>query len=108
MVCKSTQVESHLCLFEKVTYSGARAILPVYCTTPTVALLKEANILPAEIELERLSQAAAVRTTRLDPRHPLHKCAEWIRKENRATSRFTRKILVLLQSENINPIAQPL
>jgi hypothetical protein len=75
-VRKSTQVESHLRLFEKVTYSGARAILPVYCTTPTAVLLKEANILPAEIELERLSQAAAVRTTRLDPRHPLRKRAE--------------------------------
>jgi hypothetical protein len=67
IVYKSTQIKGHLYFFEKVTYSGVRAILPMYCTTPIAALLKEANILPAEIKLERLSQAATVRTICLDP-----------------------------------------
>jgi len=47
----SNRVDSHIRLLEKVTHSGARAILPVYRTTPTAALLKESQILPPEIQL---------------------------------------------------------
>jgi hypothetical protein len=45
----SNRVDSHIRLLEKVTLSGARAILPVYRTTPIAALLKESQILPLEI-----------------------------------------------------------
>ena len=88
-------------------YSGARAILPAYCTTPTSALLKESQILPPEIQLNLASQTFAARTARLDPYHPLRKRADKITKVGKPTSRFARWILALPRSETVNLIARP-
>jgi hypothetical protein len=52
----SNRIGSHIQLLEKVVYSGARAALPAYHTTPTAALLKESQILPPEIQLDQISR----------------------------------------------------
>src|SRR5438045_9368663 len=49
--CISNCIEAHTWLLEKVAYSGARAILPAYHTTPTLALLKESQTLPPQTHL---------------------------------------------------------
>lgn len=104
---KTTRTGIHLQLLDKVTYNCARAILPAYRTTPTPALLKEAGILPAEIELNKLSRTFAARTSRLDPRHPLRLRSVTVRKTRQPTSRFARQILALPPAEQVNPIKWP-
>jgi hypothetical protein len=85
-------------------YNYARAILPAYRITPTPALLKESGILPAEIELNKLSRTYAARTARLDSYYPLHIRAVKVRITGRPTSRFARQILALPLAEHINLI----
>lgn len=103
----SNRIDGHLRLLEKVTYSSARAILPVYRTTPTAALLKEAGILAPEIQLNLHSQAYAARTARLDPYHPLRQRAAEILRTRTPSSRLARWILALPLSEIVNPIQEP-
>jgi len=103
----SNRIEAHTQLLEKVAYSGARAILPVYCTTPTAALLKESQIPPPEIQLNQISQTYAARTARLDPYHPTRKRADKVARTRKPTSRFARWILSLPRAEVVNPIAIP-
>ena len=67
----NNRVQGHLRLLEKVVLTSARAILPVYKTTQAAVLLREARLLPPEIELDLISQTFATRTARLDPFHPL-------------------------------------
>ena len=67
----SNCIEAHLHLFDKVTYSSARAILPVYCTTLTLALLKESGILLAKIELDKLLCTFVAYIAYLDLYYPL-------------------------------------
>jgi len=88
-------------------YNCARAILPAYRTTPMPALLKEAGILPAEIELDKLSQTFAARTSRLDPQYPLHLQSVTVCKTRQPTSRFACQILALPLAEQVNPIKWP-
>jgi ribonuclease HI len=90
-----------------MTYNCARAILPVYRTTLTPALLKESGILSAEIELNKLSRTYAARTARLDSRHPLRIRAVKVRTTGRPISRFARQILALPLAEHIDPIIRP-
>jgi hypothetical protein len=70
-------------------------------------LLKESGILPAEIELNKLSRTYAARTARLDSRHPLRIRAVKVRTTGRPTSRFARQILALPLAEYIDPIIRP-
>lgn len=51
----SNKVGLHLKAFEKVYTTAARAILPVYRTTPISALLRESGLNPAEISLDNIS-----------------------------------------------------
>lgn len=100
------RVGTHLNILDKVHRATARAILPVYCTTPSVILYRESGITTAELALENLSRRAAIRTRRLDPLHPLN-----IR-SCRATSmasdtRFTRAIKKIPMSEQIDPLSDP-
>ncbi|KAI1002061.1 hypothetical protein K3495_g6142 [Podosphaera aphanis] len=50
---------------------AARAALPVYCTTPVSALLREVGWGPALAWLERLHDRLAVRVASANPQHPL-------------------------------------
>lgn len=65
----------------------ARAILPVYKTTPIAALLREVWLKPAHILLEENRLNSAVRLATADSFHPLVKRS----KEFRALTRLTMK-----------------
>ncbi|EED15698.1 reverse transcriptase, putative [Talaromyces stipitatus ATCC 10500] len=93
--------------FEKLTkviLTGARAVLPVFRTTPKPVLYRESGFSPPEIELDRIALLATVRLWRLDPYHPLRRCAEQIASNGRQISRFARRTLALPNSEQINPL----
>lgn len=64
---------------------AALAILPVYRTTPTPALLREADLPHPEALLNGALQKAAVRYASLDARHPIAKVAN-----NMYDTRLTR------------------
>ena len=51
----SNRVDGLLDSLAKEVLAGARAILPVYCTTPTAVLHRESGLLPPEIELNHLA-----------------------------------------------------
>ena len=72
----SNRVEGHLKKLTKVVLAGARAVLPVFRTTPVSVLHRESGFSPPEIELDQIALLAAVRLRRLDPYHPLRKWAE--------------------------------
>ncbi|CCU81781.1 reverse transcriptase, putative [Blumeria hordei DH14] len=69
----SNRVEGHLSTLRKVILTGARAILPVYRTTPIPILYRESGLLPPDLELDSKSKFAALRIQRLDPRHPFRR-----------------------------------
>ncbi|KAI1000193.1 hypothetical protein K3495_g8005 [Podosphaera aphanis] len=58
-------------MLDKVHAAAARAILPAFRTTPSVALLREAGLSPARMALDCISGRAAARIRKLDSRHPL-------------------------------------
>ncbi|KAI9034741.1 reverse transcriptase, partial [Aspergillus affinis] len=100
----SNKVQSYLDKITRVILAGARAILPVYRTTPIPALYRESGLLPAEIELDYIAATATVRLRRLDPYHPLRKRAERVTRTGFQTSRFARRVLALPESEQLNPL----
>jgi hypothetical protein len=69
----SNKVGRHLNDLLKVVLAAARAVLPVYRTTPIAVLHRESGLLPPEIELDQLAILATVRIRRLDPYHPLYR-----------------------------------
>ena len=103
----SNRVDGLLDSLAKVVLAGARAILPVYCTTSTAVLHRESGLLPPEIELNQLAFSAAARLRRLDPFHPLLKRARKILRQGHPTSRFARRVLSLPASEQVNPLQHP-
>lgn len=103
----SNRVAGHITLIRKVILAGARAILPVYRTTPTSALFRESGLLPPEIELNKRSRQAILRTYRLDTRHPLRKRIHWARRNKRNVSRLSRRALDHPEIENIDPLIYP-
>jgi hypothetical protein len=100
----SNQVQGHLDQVTKVILAGARAILPVYCTTPIPVLYRESGLLPAEVELDYIAASATVRLRRLDPYHPLYRRAARITQVRCPTSRFARRVLSTPESEQLNPL----
>jgi ribonuclease HI/endonuclease/exonuclease/phosphatase family metal-dependent hydrolase len=56
---------------ERTWRAALRAAIPVYRTTATTTLHHFAGVPPAELYLDRLSRAHALRVYRLDPRHAL-------------------------------------
>jgi hypothetical protein len=103
----SNRVDGLLDSLAKVVLAGARAVLPVYCTTPTAALHRESGLLPPEIELNQLALSATTRIRRLDPSHPLRRRATKVTRQGRPTSRFARRVLALPASEQVNPLKHP-
>jgi ribonuclease HI len=100
----SNQVQGQLNKIAKVIQTGARAILPVFRTTPLPALYRESGLLPAEVELDYIATSATIRVRRLDPYHPLRRRAARIAQTGWATSRFARRVLALPESEQLNPL----
>jgi ribonuclease HI len=103
----NNRVLGHLNILEKVVLTSARAILPVYKTTPVAALYRESRLRPPEIELDLITQTYAARSIRLDPLHPLRARVAKITTKQERTTRLARLILDLPRSELVNPIAQP-
>src|SRR6201990_1382695 len=97
----SNLVDGHLKSLSKSVLAGARAVLPVFRTTPTAALYRESGLLPPEIELKQLALAATVRLRRLDSYHPLRKRAEKILRLSRPNTRLARRVLALPPSEQV-------
>ncbi|POS87428.1 hypothetical protein EPUL_001522 [Erysiphe pulchra] len=58
---------------QKIINQAARAVLPLYKTTPIAALLREIGWAPAEAWLNRIQDRLAVRIAASDPWHPLRK-----------------------------------
>jgi hypothetical protein len=98
------RVDSHLGLLEKVVLTGARAILPVYKTTQTIALYREARLRPLEIELNLIAGAFAARTARLDPQHPLTARKTQVLRTKKSNTRLARLLLSLPRTEQVNPL----
>ncbi|KAI0998014.1 hypothetical protein K3495_g10177 [Podosphaera aphanis] len=102
----SNRVSGHLAVLDKLYSTVARPILPAYRTTPCTALLREAGIQPAELVLDTISIQPAIRTRRLDSRHPL-----FVRGQDSthfpALSRFSRSIKKIPFSERIDPLRLP-
>lgn len=102
----SNRVGFHIKTLNKVHTAAARAILPVFRTTPTSILFREAGIFPAELALDNIIRRAAVRTRRLDDRHPLYRIAHNISRSY-SLSRFSRSVQEIPQSEQIDPLLYP-
>lgn len=64
-------VQAHLRRMDAVLRNAARAILPVYKTTPSHILNFEAQIPPAKLLVEATRRRHGFRLGRLDSRHPL-------------------------------------
>ena len=62
----SNKVSSHVDEINKVHTEVARAILPVYRTTPSDAHFREADIFPVKLALDNSSGRAVICTRRLD------------------------------------------
>ncbi|KAI1005239.1 hypothetical protein K3495_g2978 [Podosphaera aphanis] len=99
-------VGSHPGKLGKAYIATARAILPVYLTTPIAALLREMGLNSAEVSLEVISRRAAIHTRTLDPRHPLFTRGQKSR-VSIATTRFARTCTNIPASENNNPLLNP-
>lgn len=101
----SNRVGQHLEKLDKVHRAAARAILPAFRTTPS-ALLREAGLPTAEISLNNISLRAAVRTRKLDPRHPLSRPGQ---KSLQTTvlKRFSRAYINVPASDQLNPLLLP-
>ncbi|KAI0997829.1 hypothetical protein K3495_g10360 [Podosphaera aphanis] len=69
----SNRVGQQLIKLDQVHRIAARAILSVYRTAPSPAILREAGLSTAEIALDNISRRAAVRARKLDPYLPLHR-----------------------------------
>lgn len=85
-----------------------RAILPVYKTTPTAALFREAGIPPAKAWLNEASGRMALRTQRLDIWHPLVTRATNLESWRSNKSRLARAFALLeTPIERITPLRSP-
>jgi hypothetical protein len=100
----SKQVQGQLDKVAKVIQTGARATLPVFCTTPLPVLYRESGLLTAEDELHYIATSATIRVRHLDPYHPLRRRAARIAQTGWAMSRFVRRVLPLPESEQPNQL----
>ncbi|CCU81551.1 endonuclease/reverse transcriptase [Blumeria hordei DH14] len=103
----SNLVKGHLSLLQKVVRTSARAILPVYRTTPASALYREAGISPPEIALDSKLRQAPLRIHRLYPRHPHRRRNIWILSQQRRVSRLSRWALSFPPTEYLDPLVNP-
>ncbi|KAI0997128.1 hypothetical protein K3495_g11059 [Podosphaera aphanis] len=102
----SNRVDSHISLLRKVALSSARAILPVYLTTPTPILYRDAGLLP-DIELDVKLRQSSLRIHRLDPRHPLRRRAIWALSHGCRIYRLFGWAFSLPKTEFLDPLLLP-
>ncbi|KAI0999845.1 hypothetical protein K3495_g8352 [Podosphaera aphanis] len=102
----SNRVSSQLEALDKIRRACARAILPVFRTTPSTALLRETGISLAQIELHNIAWRAAVRTKKLDSRHPLYLRSQ-ASNSSPAKTRFSRWCKTVPPSKQVDPLAHP-
>lgn len=67
----STRMEHHVGVIDKAIRSAARAVLPVWKTTPGAALHRESGLPPAEVALEQTRHRTGLRFRLLDEAHPI-------------------------------------
>lgn len=103
----SNRTEGLLKRLDRVVLNTARAILPVYRTTPTAALHRESGLPPSEISLNHIALAASTRLKRLDPQHPLLSRYHDAKRPNQPDTRFTRRAYSLPDTELVNPLILP-
>lgn len=103
----SNRINKHLNDLSTVILAGARAVLPVFCTTPTPVLHRESGFYPPEIELDQIALSASTRLHRSDPYHPLLDRVKIIRQKGQPTSRFARRVLALPCTELVDPLLHP-
>ncbi|KAI0995243.1 hypothetical protein K3495_g12938 [Podosphaera aphanis] len=84
----STRSQNLVDLVSRALVTLARAILPVYRTTPTAALLREVWLKPAPILLEEMRLRSALRVAAADIFHPTVRRAI----DSRAQTRLTEKL----------------
>lgn len=68
----SNRVSIQLACLDRVLRNALLRVLPVYKTTQTAALHREAAIPPMELLLNQRRRGLAIRVHKLDTRHPLH------------------------------------
>jgi len=100
-------VDGHLASLAKVVATAARAVLPVYRTTPVDILHRESGIPPPEIALKAKTLASTARLHRLDARHPLSTRVRHIKGNKLPISRFARRVLQLPEAEQVDPLLLP-
>ncbi|EDO03066.1 hypothetical protein SS1G_05545 [Sclerotinia sclerotiorum 1980 UF-70] len=69
---RSMDMKAHLKLIDKVINTAARGTIPVYKTTPIVALIKEAGLPSGWVALEKAKLRFALRLQTVDFRNPLN------------------------------------
>lgn len=87
----STRSQHLVTTVSRALVNLARAILPVYKTTPIAALLREVWLKPAHILLEERRLNSAIKLAAADDFHPVAKRS----KEPRAHTRLTEKLLLV-------------
>lgn len=65
------KVEGHVARLDRAIKTTARAVLPVWKTTPIPILHRESGLPPAKVILEQIRLRASLRLRSLDPLHPL-------------------------------------
>lgn len=93
----STRSQHLVDMISRALINLARAILPVYKTTPSPALLREVCLKPAHILLEEICLRSAVRLAAADSFHPVARRSI----VSRPHTRFTEKLKL------ISPISRP-
>ncbi|KAI0999011.1 hypothetical protein K3495_g9182 [Podosphaera aphanis] len=104
VVCN--KVGTHIQLIDKEHTAAARAVLPVYRTTPSAALFRESGLDPAELALNKISRRAAIHTRRLDPLHTLRARAQKSL-ASPALYRFVRSCRDIPASEQVDSLVNP-
>lgn len=92
---------------DTVLRATARAILPVWRTTPAPALYREAGLPPAQAWLDYISRRHALRLHRLDPAHPLTVRLQALPNIALPQTRLARCLELLPELERVTPDPSP-
>lgn len=91
----------------RVLAASARAILPVWRTTPVPILLREAGIPNASAWLKYITQRHALRIHRLDRHHPLSVRVRHLPQVSLVTTRLSRALDTIPETEQVHPDTRP-
>ncbi|ODM16230.1 hypothetical protein SI65_08326 [Aspergillus cristatus] len=97
----SNRASIQLACLDRVLRSALLRVLPVYKTTQTAVLHREAAIPPMELLLNQRRRGLAIRVHKLDTRHPLHRRATCQR-----SFHINTRLLRALDPSNFHTIEQ--